>query len=76
MRRRRVIIRLWQPHPCSTESSIRSKTQRRIDELGEKCNEGQLTDTEREEYDSYVRAIDFISILQAKARAVLQRNGG
>jgi hypothetical protein len=52
------------------------ETQQRLDELGNKCNEGQLTLAEREEYDAYVRAIEFIGILQAKARAVLQRNGG
>jgi hypothetical protein len=51
------------------------QTQHRIDELGEKCNEGELTQAEREEYDAYVQAIDFIGILQAKARAVLRRNG-
>jgi hypothetical protein len=51
-------------------------TQRRIDEFGDKCNEGQLTEGEREEYEAYVRAIDFIAIFQAKARAVLERNGG
>lgn len=52
------------------------ETQRRLDELGDKCNEGQLTAADREEYEAYVRAIDFIAILQAKARTVLQRNGG
>jgi len=50
------------------------KTQQRLDELGEKSNEGRLTDDEREEYDTYIRAIDFIGILQAKARTILQRN--
>jgi hypothetical protein len=52
------------------------ETQRRLDQLGGKCNEGELTASEREEYETYVWAIDFIGILQAKARAVLQRNGG
>ena len=52
------------------------ETQRRLDELGDKSNEGALTATEREEYETYVRAIDFIGILQAKARAVLQRHSG
>jgi hypothetical protein len=47
--------------------------QARIDELADKCNEGQLTDEERAEYDAYVDAIDVISILQAKARAALAR---
>jgi hypothetical protein len=45
--------------------------QARLDELAEKCNEGQLTDKERREYDDYIAAIDFISLLQAKARALL-----
>ncbi len=52
------------------------ETQRRLDELGSKANEGTLTLVEREEYEAYVRAIDFIGILQAKARAVVQRDGG
>jgi hypothetical protein len=46
-------------------------TQRRIDELAEKCNEGELTDAERAEYEGYVRAINLVSILQAKARNLL-----
>lgn len=50
-------------------------TERLLEELGDKCNEGSLTDAEREEYETYVRVIDFIGILQAKARAVLQKNG-
>jgi hypothetical protein len=50
------------------------KTQTRIDKLARKCNEGQLTETERSEYESYVYAIDFIAILQAKARALLTRS--
>ena len=48
-------------------------TQARLDELADKCTEGSLTSVEREEYDAYVRAIDFIGILQAKARSVLSR---
>lgn len=48
--------------------------QRRIDELADKCTEGELTDEERQEYDAYIQAIDFISIMQSKARQVLQRN--
>ena len=48
-------------------------TQARIAELADKCNEGELTARERIEYEAYIRAIDFISILQAKARAALKR---
>lgn len=51
------------------------ETERRLDELGDKCNEGTIAAAEREEYETYVRSIDFIGILQAKARAVLQQNG-
>ncbi len=49
------------------------EVQARIDELAEKCTEGELTPEERAEYDAYVDAIDVISILQAKARSVLAR---
>jgi hypothetical protein len=48
-------------------------TQARLDELADKCTEGSLTSAEREEYDAYIRAIDFIGILQAKARSVLRQ---
>jgi hypothetical protein len=47
--------------------------QAHIDKLAEKCNEGQLTNAEKAEYRDIVEAIDFISILQAKARARLAR---
>jgi predicted transcriptional regulator len=43
-------------------------TQAQIAELAEKCNEGRLTPTERADYESYVQALDLISVLQAKAR--------
>ena len=46
-------------------------TQARIDALADKCTEGQLTVAEGEEYDTYLMAIDFITVLQAKARTVL-----
>jgi hypothetical protein len=52
-----------------------AETQRRLDELGDKSSEGALTPAEREEYETYVQAIEFIAILQAKARGVLARNG-
>jgi hypothetical protein len=47
--------------------------QRRLDELADKCTEGTLTEEERHDYDTYIRAIDFISIMQSKARQVLKR---
>ena len=47
--------------------------QARIDELASKANEGELTEAEQQEYHDYVEAIDFIGVLQAKARVVLAR---
>ncbi len=52
-----------------------AKAQARIAKLAGKCNEGDLTESERREYEAYAHAIDFISILQAKARALLKRSG-
>jgi hypothetical protein len=48
-----------------------SPTQARIAELGDKCNDGVLTATERDEYEAYVQAIDLISVFQSKARRYL-----
>jgi hypothetical protein len=45
--------------------------QRRMDELADKCNEGQLSPDERAEYEVYVMAASLIAILQAKARQLL-----
>lgn len=46
-------------------------TQARLDELAEKSTEGRLTADETAEYRTYVTAINFLGILQAKARTVL-----
>ena len=43
----------------------------RIEELTAKCNEGELTEAERAEYEGYIRANNFIAILQAKAKKLL-----
>ena len=48
-----------------------AKLQARLEELAEKSTEGALTLDERSEYETYIHAIDFITILQAKARIVL-----
>jgi hypothetical protein len=48
-------------------------TQARLDELAAKANEGELNEAERHEYETYVSAIDLVTVLQAKARTVLQR---
>lgn len=51
-----------------------AKAQAHIDKLARKCNEGRISDAERREYETYVQTIDFIAILQAKARALLKRS--
>ncbi|MBI2478703.1 MAG: hypothetical protein HYV60_08740 [Planctomycetia bacterium] len=46
--------------------------QARLDVLGEKANEGTLTDDERSEYATYVEAMDVVALLRVKSR---NRNG-
>ena len=48
-----------------------AETQARIDELAEKANEGELSAEERAEYSAYVNCMNFIGVLQAKARRLL-----
>jgi hypothetical protein len=48
------------------------EVQSRIDELADRCNEGICSESEKEEYQSYVQAIHLIGLLQAKARRVLR----
>jgi hypothetical protein len=45
--------------------------QRRVDELAEMANRGTLGETERAEYDQYLAAFHFVTILQARARQLL-----
>lgn len=47
--------------------------QARIEVLREKANEGTLSSEEDAEYKDFVEAADVISILQAKARAILEK---
>ena len=54
---------------------VEERTQARVDELAEKCNEGQLTPEEHSEYEAYVQASTLIGILQAKARHLLAQAG-
>ena len=51
-----------------------SALQERVDWLASKNTEDTLTPEERSEYESYVHAAHFISILQAKARKLVQQN--
>jgi hypothetical protein len=49
--------------------------QARLEELADKNTEGALTPAERDEYETSVRVIEFIAVLQAKARAILAHHG-
>ena len=42
--------------------------QMQLDDLADKCQAGTLTPEEHETYEALVRAINFVGILQAKAR--------
>lgn len=50
---------------------ITPDVQARIDALAAKANEGELSPEERAAYAAYVEAIDFVAVLQSKARAML-----
>ena len=47
--------------------------QARLEDLADKSTEGQLSAEERAEYATAVAAIEFISVLQAKARRLLSQ---
>lgn len=48
-----------------------ARAQARLDELADKASEGELTPREKREYDKYLEAWHFVTVLQAKARRVL-----
>ncbi len=47
----------------------------RIQELAEKANEGNLTNSETAEYEAYIEANNLLAILRAEARFRLMRTG-
>ncbi len=48
-----------------------AELQARIEELAGKSTEGKLTESERAEYEGYVRANKFVAILKRQARQIL-----
>ncbi len=46
--------------------------QARMEELAKKSEEGALSDPEREEYEAFVSAGNFVAVLQSKARRLLE----
>jgi hypothetical protein len=67
------VARTLTPNVARRIANLRADphVQAQIDELAAKANEGQLTVVERTQYEAYIAAIDFIAILQSKARAIL-----
>jgi hypothetical protein len=57
-----------------TEFRLDPAVQARISFLGERANDGSLSEGERGEYESLVNAADLISILKLKARRQLMTN--
>jgi hypothetical protein len=72
------IIRVLTPEAAREILNIRAddQTQQRIDELADKCNEGILTAEERTEYQEFVSMFNMLTLLQAKARVVLDADTG
>ena len=54
---------------------IDAAVQAQIDILAERANQGSLTNEERAEYEAFVNATDFISILKLKAHRQLRASG-
>jgi hypothetical protein len=80
-----VIDRLLEPvGKCLTPEVARriadlradSALQARVDELADKANLGSLTGSERSEYEQYVSFSQFVTLLQTKARNVLDASSG
>lgn len=67
------VVRCLTPDAARQLVELRAdpELQELIDTLADKCTEGQLSAEERDQYETYVRAIHVISILQAKARKFL-----
>ena len=72
------VVRTLTPDVARALIQLRAdpEVQARMDELAEKCNEGQLSPDEQDEYEASIRFGNFIAILQAKARALLQHPQG
>jgi hypothetical protein len=52
------------------------QVQEKLDAFADKSSEGTLTAEERLEYEASLRAINFISVLQLKARSMISRSAG
>jgi hypothetical protein len=83
--RERNFVRLLDPiAECLTVDVARrivkirtdAQTKKRLVTLRAKANDGTLSAAERAEYEDLVEGFDLVSILKAKARAILTRHAG
>lgn len=72
------IGRVLTPEAAAEILNVRadSETERRIDELADKCNEGILSIEERAEYQEFGSLFNILTVLQARARTVLEARNG
>lgn len=70
----RPVMEIVLPEKAGEVAEFRAdpELQSRIDELASKSTEGQLTEVERAEYAGYVRANNFVAILQRQARQLIE----
>lgn len=58
------------------ELRLDKQDRRYLERMAEKSTAGKLSDEERREYQSYVTALNLVSILQSKARRMLKQQRG
>jgi hypothetical protein len=65
------------PDVAQRISALRAspELQQKLDDLADKNGAGELSHEELELYESYVRGLNFIGVLQARARALLKSAG-
>jgi uncharacterized protein YnzC (UPF0291/DUF896 family) len=66
------------PEVAERIASLRAdeKLQARVDELADKANAGTLTDDERSQNEQYVSFSQFVTLLQIKARNLVDQTTG
>jgi hypothetical protein len=72
------IGRVLTPESAAEILNVRAddETQRRIDELADKCNDGTLTEEESSEYQEFIAMFKFLTVLQARARMIVDARNG
>jgi hypothetical protein len=67
------LVEALTPDSARLLAQIQAKpaVQSRVDQLAEKCNEGNLSAEEQAEYEEYVRIGTILALIKAKAKRVL-----